>query len=169
MLTSKRYTNGYLITDSSYVIKQTTIPYDELILIYYADQVNNLSYKSLKSYELRHEFFTNNDFTFNIEFVKDINTIKQHINILNNKVNEKFINDFINKYTDITFEMVVQFYINYIYFILDKLTNIPNISIIDDKYSLLLKNSELLTLLNKNYLVIIENLKNLYNDINGKY
>ena len=39
----------------------------------------------------------------------------------------------------------------------------------DDKYSLLLKNSELLTLLNKNYLVIIENLKNLYNDINGKY
>ena len=65
--------------------------------------------------------------------------------------------------------MVVQFYINYIYFILDKLTNIPNISIMDDKYSLLLKNSELLTLLNKNYLVIIENLKNLYNDINGKY
>ena len=65
--------------------------------------------------------------------------------------------------------MVVQFYINYIYFILDKLTNIPNISIMDDKYLLLLKNSELLTLLNKNYLVIIENLKNLYNDINGKY
>ena len=168
MLTSKRYTNGYFITESSYVIKQTTIPYDELILIYYADQVNNLSYKSLKSYELRHEFFTNNDFTFNIEFVKDIDKIKQHINILN-RVNEQNIKDFINKYTDITFEMVVQFYINYIYFILDKLTNIPNISIIDDKYSLLLKNSELLTLLNKNYLVIIENLKNLYNDINGKY
>lgn len=168
MLVSKRYTGGCLITNSSYVIDQTIIPYNELILIYYADQVNNLSYKSLKSYELRHEFFTNNDFTFNIEFVKDINTIKQHIDILN-KVNESFIKDFINKYTDITFEMVVQFYINYIYFILDKLTNIPNISIIDDKYSLLLKNSELLTLLNKNYLVIIENLKNLYNDINGKY
>ncbi len=168
MLTSKRYTNSYLITNSSYVIDQTIIPYNELILIYYADQVNNLSYKSLKSYELRHEFFTNNDFTFNIEFVIDINTIKQHIDILN-KVNESFIKDFINKYTDITFEMVVQFYINYIYFILDKLTNIPNISIIDDKYSLLLKNSELLTILNKNYLVIIENLKNLYNDINGKY
>lgn len=168
MLVSKRYTNSYLITNSSYVIDQTIIPYNELILIYYADQVNNLSYKSLKSYELRHEFFTNNDFTFNIEFVKDINTIKQHIDILN-KVNESFIKDFINKYTDITFEMVVQFYINYIYFILDKLTNIPNISIMDDKYSLLLKNSELLTLLNKNYLVIIENLKNLYNDINGKY
>ena len=168
MLTSKRYTNGYSITGTSYVIGQTIIPYYELILIYYADQVNNLSYKSLKSYELRHEFFTNNDFTFNIEFVKDINTIKQHIDILN-KVNESFIKDFINKYTDITFEMVVQFYINYIYFILDKLTNIPNISIMDDKYSLLLKNSELLTLLNKNYLVIIENLKNLYNDINGKY
>ena len=168
MLTSKRYTNGYLITNSSYVIDQTIIPYDELILIYYADQVNNLSYKSLKSYKLRHEFFTNNDFTFNIEFVKDINTIKQHIDILN-KVNESFIKDFIKKYTDITFEMVVQFYINYIYFILDKLTNIPNISIMDYKYSLLLKNSELLTLLNKNYLVIIENLKNLYNDINGKY
>ena len=168
MLTSKRYTNGYLITNSSYVIDQTIIPYDELILIYYADQVNNLSYKSLKSYELRHEFFTNNDFTFNIEFVKDIDKIKQHIDILK-KVNEQNIKDFINKYTDITFEMVVQFYINYIYFILDKLTNIPNISIIDDKYSLLLKNSELLTLLNKNYLVIIENLKNLYNDINGKY
>lgn len=168
MLTSKRYTNGYSITESSYVIKQTIIPYYELILIYYADQVNNLSYKSLKSYELRHEFFTNNDFTFNIEFVKDIDKIKQHINILN-RVNEQNIKDFINKYTDITFEMVVQFYINYIYFILDKLTNIPNISIMDDKYSLLLKNSELLTLLNKNYLVIIENLKNLYNDINGKY
>ncbi len=168
MLTSKRYTNGYSITNSSYVIDQTIIPYYELILIYYADQVNNLSYKSLKSYELRHEFFTNNDFTFNIEFVKDINAIKQHIDILKN-VNESFIKTFINKYTDITFEMVVQFYINYIYFILDKLTNIPNISIIDDKYSLLLKNSELLTLLNKNYLVIIENLKNLYNDINGKY
>lgn len=168
MLVSKRYTNSYLITNSSYVIDQTIIPYNELILIYYADQVNNLSYKSLKSYELRHEFFTNNDFTFNIEFVKDINAIKQHIDILN-KVNETFIKEFINKYTDITFEMVVQFYINYIYFILDKLTNIPNISIIDDKYSLLLKNSELLTLLNKNYLVIIENLKNLYNDINGKY
>lgn len=168
MLTSKRYTNGYLITNSSYVIGQTSIPYYELILIYYADQVNNLSYKSLKSYELRHEFFTNNDFTFNIEFVKDINTIKQHIDILN-RVNEQNIKDFINKYTDITFEMVVQFYINYIYFILDKLTNIPNISIMDDKYLLLLKNSELLTLLNKNYLVIIENLKNLYNDINGKY
>ena len=168
MLTSKRYTNGYLITNSSYVIDQTIIPYDELILIYYADQVNNLSYKSLKSYELRHEFFTNNDFTFNIEFVKDIDKIKQHIDILK-KVNEQNIKDFINKYTDITFEMVVQFYINYIYFILDKLTNIPNISIMDDKYLLLLKNSELLTLLNKNYLVIIENLKNLYNDINGKY
>lgn len=168
MLTSKRYTNGYFITDTYYAIGQINIPYYELILIYYADQVNNLSYKSLKSYELRHEFFTNNDFTFNIEFVKDINAIKQHIDILN-KVNESFIKDFINKYTDITFEMVVQFYINYIYFILDKLTNIPNISIIDDKYSLLLKNSELLTLLNKNYLVIIENLKNLYNDINGKY
>ena len=168
MLVSKRYTNSYLITNSSYVIDQTIIPYNELILIYYADQVNNLSYKSLKSYELRHEFFTNNDFTFNIEFVKDINAIKQHIDILN-KVNESFIKEFINKYTDITFEMVVQFYINYIYFILDKLTNIPNISIMDDKYSLLLKNSELLTLLNKNYLVIIENLKNLYNDINGKY
>lgn len=168
MLTSKRYTNGYSITESSYVIKQTIIPYYELILIYYADQVNNLSYKSLKSYELRHEFFTNNDFTFNIEFVKDIDKIKQHIDILK-KVNEQNIKDFINKYTDITFEMVVQFYINYIYFILDKLTNIPNISIMDDKYSLLLKNSELLTLLNKNYLVIIENLKNLYNDINGKY
>lgn len=168
MLTSKRYTNGYFITDTYYAIGQTIIPYYELILIYYADQVNNLSYKSLKSYELRHEFFTNNDFTFNIEFVKDINTIKQHIDILKH-VNEQNIKDFINKYTDITFEMVVQFYINYIYFILDKLTNIPNISIIDDKYSLLLKNSELLTLLNKNYLVIIENLKNLYNDINGKY
>lgn len=168
MLVSKRYTNSYLITNSSYVIDQTIIPYNELILIYYADQVNNLSYKSLKSYELRHEFFTNNDFTFNIEFVKDINAIKQHIDILKN-VNEQNIKDFINKYTDITFEMVVQFYINYIYFILDKLTNIPNISIMDDKYSLLLKNSELLTLLNKNYLVIIENLKNLYNDINGKY
>lgn len=168
MLVSKRYTNSYLITNSSYVIDQTIIPYNELILIYYADQVNNLSYKSLKSYELRHEFFTNNDFTFNIEFVKDIDKIKQHINILD-KVNESFIKEFINKYTDITFEMVVQFYINYIYFILDKLTNIPNISIMDDKYSLLLKNSELLTLLNKNYLVIIENLKNLYNDINGKY
>ena len=76
MLTSKRYTNSYLITNSSYVIDQTIIPYNELILIYYADQVNNLSYKSLKSYELRHELFTNNDFTFNIEFVKDINTIK---------------------------------------------------------------------------------------------
>ena len=164
----KLYSAWYLITNSSYVIDQTIIPYNELILIYYADQVNNLSYKSLKSYELRHEFFTNNDFTFNIEFVKDINTIKQHIDILN-KVNESFIKEFINKYTDITFEMVVQFYINYIYFILDKLTNIPNISIMDDKYSLLLKNSELLTLLNKNYLVIIENLKNLYNDINGKY
>ena len=168
MLISKRYTNSYLITNSSYVIDQTIIPYNELILIYYADQVNNLSYKSLKSYELRHEFFTNNDFTFNIEFVKDIDKIKQHIDILKN-VNESFIKEFINKYTDITFEMVVQFYINYIYFILDKLTNIPNISIMDDKYSLLLKNSELLTLLNKNYLVIIENLKNLYNDINGKY
>ena len=168
MLISKRYTNSYIITNSSYVIDQTIIPYNELILIYYADQVNNLSYKSLKSYELRHEFFTNNDFTFNIEFVKDIDKIKQHIDILKN-VNESFIKEFINKYTDITFEMVVQFYINYIYFILDKLTNIPNISIMDDKYSLLLKNSELLTLLNKNYLVIIENLKNLYNDINGKY
>ena len=153
MLTSKRYTNSYLITNSSYVIGQTSIPYYELILIYYADQVNNLSYKSLKSYELRHEFFTNNDFTFNIEFVKDIDKIKQHINILN-RVNEQNIKDFIN---------------NDNYFILDKLTNIPNISIMDDKYLLLLKNSELLTLLNKNYLVIIENLKNLYNDINGKY
>ena len=136
--------------------------------IYGVFNFNNLSYKSLKSYELRHEFFTNNDFTFNIEFVKDIDKIKQHIDILKN-VNESFIKEFINKYSDITFEMVVQFYINYIYFILDKLTNIPNISIMDDKYSLLLKNSELLTLLNKNYLVIIENLKNLYNDINGKY
>ena len=74
-----------------------------------------------------------------------LDNIKKQINLLD-MVTESYIKRLIEKYDSITEDKLIQFYIDYIYYLVDKLNllGLPMNSIIDIKYSLLLKNSETL-------------------------
>ena len=121
--------------------------------------------KQSNNYDKRNYFFNDSKFNFNDQFMT-LDNIKKQINLLD-MVTESYIKRLIEKYDSITEDKLIQFYIDYIYYLVDKLNllGLPMNSIIDIKYSLLLKNSELLSLLNKYNSNIINNLKSLYSDL----
>lgn len=168
MLVSKpiQQLSVYTISGSTYIINSDQIQFNDLPLIYFADITQNNQYKTIDAYKHRISFFNDKLFNFNQEFTKDITMIKKHIDLLQG-VNESFIKKFIEEHKDITEDKIIQFYIDYIYYLVDRLNllGMPNNSIIETKYNLLLKNCEMLTMLNKFNGNVINNLKNLYSEL----
>ena len=152
----KQQQDLFAISNIGFIINSIQINFDELPIIYFANTIDNL--KQSNNYDKRNYFFNDQFMT--------LDNIKKQINLLD-MVTESYIKRLIEKYDSITEDKLIQFYIDYIYYLVDKLNllGLPMNSIIDIKYSLLLKNSELLSLLNKYNSNIINNLKSLYSDL----
>lgn len=159
----KQQQDLFAISNIGFIINSIQINFDELPIIYFANTIDNL--KQSNNYDKRNNFFNDSKFNFNDQFMT-LDNIKKQINLLD-MVTESYIKRLIEKYDSITEDKLIQFYIDYIYYLVDKLNllGLPLNSIIDIKYSLLLKNSELLSLLNKYNSNIINNLKSLYSDL----
>ena len=158
----KQQQDLFAISNIGFIINSIQINFDELPIIYFANEIEQLKQSN---YDKRNYFFTDSKFSFNDQFMT-LDNIKKQINLLD-MITESYIKRLIEKYDSITEDKLIQFYIDYIYYLVDKLNllGLPMNSIIDIKYSLLLKNSELLSLLNKYNSNIINNLKSLYSDL----
>ena len=159
----KQPKDSFVITPIGFSINSNLIDFNELPIIYFANTIDNL--RQSINYDKRNYFFSDSKFNFNDQFMT-LDNIKKQINLLD-MVTESYIKRLIEKYDSITEDKLIQFYIDYIYYLVDKLNllGLPMNSIMDIKYSLLLKNSELLSLLNKYNSNIINNLKSLYSDL----
>ena len=159
----KQPKDSFVITPIGFSINSNLIDFNELPIIYFANTIDNL--RQSINYDKRNYFFSDSKFNFNDQFMT-LDNIKKQINLLD-MVTESYIKRLIEKYDSITEDKLIQFYIDYIYYLVDKLNllGLPMNSIMDIKYSLLLKNSELLSLLNNYNSNIISNLKNLYSDL----
>lgn len=158
----KQQQDLFAVSNIGYIINTVQINFDELPIIYFANEIEQLRQSN---YDKRNYFFSDSKFNFNDQFMT-LDNIKKQINLLD-IITESYIKRLIEKYDSITEDKLIQFYIDYIYYLVDKLNllGLPMNSIIDIKYSLLLKNSELLSLLNKYNSNIINNLKSLYSDL----
>lgn len=169
MLVSKpiKQTDTFAVSSVGYIVNSIQINFDELPIIFYADIFDDPILKQTPNYAQRHFFFTDNKFTFN-ESYSSLENIKKQIELLN-MVNETFIKKFLETNKTIPEDKLIQFYIDYIYYLVDKINflGLPNQSVIEIKYSLLLKNCELLTYINKYNVNIINNLKNLYSELSN--
>ena len=159
----KQPQDSFVITPLGFSINSILIDFNELPIIYFANTIDNL--RQSTNYDKRNYFFSDSKFNFNDQFIT-LDNIKKQINLLD-MITESYIKRLIEKYDSITEDKLIQFYIDYIYYLVDKLNllGLPMNSIIDIKYSLLLKNSELLSLLNKYNSNVINNLKSLYSDL----
>lgn len=155
--------DSFVITPLGFSINSIQINFDELPIIYFANTIDNL--RQSINYDKRNYFFSDSKFNFNDQFMT-LDNINKQIHFLD-IVNNQYIDLLIGQYNTITKDKLIQFYIDYIYYLVDKLNllGLPVNSIMDIKYSLLLKNSELLSLLNNYNSNIISNLKNLYSDL----
>lgn len=155
--------DSFVITPLGFSINSIQINFDELPIIYFANTIDNL--KQSINYDKRNYFFSDSNFNFNDRFMT-LDNINKQIHFLD-IVNNQYIDLLIEQYNSITKDKLIQFYIDYVYYLVDKLNllGLPVNSIMNIKYSLLLKNSELLSLLNNYNSNIISNLKNLYSDL----
>lgn len=155
--------DSFVITPLGFSINSIQINFDELPIIYFANTIDNL--RQSINYDKRNYFFSDSKFNFNDQFMT-LDNINKQIHFLD-IVNNQYIDLLIEQYNSITKDKLIQFYIDYVYYLVDKLNllGLPVNSIMDIKYSLLLKNSELLSLLNNYNSNIISNLKNLYSDL----
>ena len=159
----KQQQDLFAISNIGFIINSIQINFDELPIIYFANTIDNL--KQSNNYDKRNYFFNDSKFNFNDQFMT-LDNIRKQLHFLN-IVNNQYIDLLIGQYNTITKDKLIQFYIDYVYYLVDKLNllGLPVNSIMDIKYSLLLKNSELLSLLNNYNSNIISNLKNLYSDL----
>lgn len=166
MLVSReiKQTDTFAVSTIGYIVNGNQINFIDLPLIYFADIINDEKLKLNASYSLRHFFFTNKTFSFNDNY-NTFENIKKQIDLLND-VNETYINKIIET-NNIPYDLLIQFYIDLIYYLLDKLIllSISSTTLLEMKYKLLLKNCEMLILINKNNSNIINNLRNLYNEL----
>lgn len=155
--------DSFVITPLGFSINSIQINFDELPIIYFANTIDNL--RQSINYDKRNYFFSDSKFNFNDQFMT-LDNINKQIHFLD-IVNNQYIDLLIEQYNSITKDKLIQFYIDYVYYLVDKLNllGLPVNSIMNIKYSLLLKNSELLSLLNNYNSNIISNLKNLYSDL----
>lgn len=159
----KQPKDSFVITPLGFSINSILIDFNELPIIYFANTIDNL--RQSTNYDKRNYFFSDSKFNFNDQFMT-LDNIRKQLHFLN-IVNNQHIDLLIEQYNTITKDKLIQFYIDYVYYLVDKLNllGLPVNSIMDIKYSLLLKNSELLSLLNNYNSNIISNLKNLYSDL----
>lgn len=159
----KQPKDTFVITPLGFSINSISIDFNELPIIYFANTIDNL--RQSINYDKRNYFFSDSKFNFNDQFMT-LDNIRKQIHFLD-IVNNQYIDLLIGQYNTITKDKLIQFYIDYVYYLVDKLNllGLPTNSIMDIKYSLLLKNSELLSLLNNYNSNIISNLKNLYSDL----
>ena len=159
----KQQQDLFAISNIGFIINSIQINFDELPIIYFANTIDNL--RQSTNYDKRNYFFNDSKFNFNDQFMT-LDNIRKQLHFLD-IVNNQYIDLLIGQYNTITKDKLIQFYIDYVYYLVDKLNllGLPVNSIMDIKYSLLLKNSELLSLLNNYNSNIISNLKNLYSDL----
>lgn len=168
MLVSKPNINKQVdlfgISTTGFIINQSNINLNDLIIIYFSDILNNDNLKTNENYNNRINFFDKEEFKFNEKFMTTDNFIKQ-IDLININVNEQLIKDINQRNNEITIELIIQFFNKYIEYLVDNLnfTNINNK--LEIKYKLLLKNSELSNFFINYQSDIITNIRDLYNEL----
>lgn len=164
MLVSKpiKETDTFAVSSVGYIVNTTQINFEDLPLIYFADIITDEEHKlkQTKNYELRNIFFEDKDFKFNEAF-NSLENLKKQIELLET-VNEDFIKKIV-EVNKIPENKMIQFYIDYVYYIVDKIVIYPNN--LELKYRLLLKNCEFLSHLNKFNSNVINNLNQLYSEL----
>lgn len=177
----KEYTGGnndithITVNDNGFSINDKIITLKDLITLYF------ITYGNLPIDKLSNNIYTYASFFFNT--IVDSNDKKKVIfnftnpnlltgdNIINqirllNVVNEQYINNYLSEYSEIKNINLLNFFIDYIYYLVSLLTSkFPKESVISNLYDLSLKNIEILNLLNKQNNIIIQNLQQVINEI----
>lgn len=149
------------ITDSGYQInndKRELLSLNNVMELYFM-RSNSISNTKLENNYINYFFNDKDEFIF---ITPNIDDIKKQINFLN-EINDLTIKSFINEHNEINTIQVINFFIRFITELTKFITN--KNTYIEQLYSLVLKNNELLNLLNKENNVIIKNILNCYNQI----
>ena len=159
-LTSGNISN-ITITDSGYQInndKRELLSLNNVMELYFM-RSNSISNTKLENNYINYFFNDKDEFIF---ITPNIDDIKKQINFLN-EINDLTIKSFINEHNEINTIQVINFFIRFITELTKFITN--KNTYMEQLYSLVLKNNELLNLLNKENNVIIKNILNCYNQI----
>lgn len=149
------------ITDSGYQInndKRELLSLNNVMELYFM-RSNSITNTKLENNYINYFFNDKDEFIF---ITPNIDDIKKQINFLN-EINDLTIKSFINEHNEINTIQVINFFIRFITELTKFITN--KNTYIEQLYSLVLKNNELLNLLNKENNVIIKNILNCYNQI----
>ena len=149
------------ITDSGYQInndKRELLSLNNVMELYFM-RSNSISNTKLENNYINYFFNDKDEFIF---ITPNIDDIKKQINFLN-EINDLTIKSFINEHNEINTIQVINFFIRFITELTKFITN--KNTYMEQLYSLVLKNNELLNLLNKENNVIIKNILNCYNQI----
>lgn len=149
------------ITDSGYQInndKRELLSLNNVMELYFM-RSNSITNTKLENNYINYFFNDKDEFIF---ITPNIDDIKKQINFLN-EINDLTIKSFINEHNEINTIQVINFFIRFITELTKFITN--KNTYMEQLYSLVLKNNELLNLLNKENNVIIKNILNCYNQI----
>ncbi len=149
------------ITDSGYQInndKRELLSLNNVMELYFM-RSNSITNTKLENNYINYFFNDKDEFIF---ITPNIDDIKKQINFLN-EINDLTIKSFINEHNEINTIQVINFFIKFITELTKFITN--KNTYMEQLYSLVLKNNELLNLLNKENNVIIKNILNCYNQI----